>query len=122
ERTDAYTNYYSSINASTAIDMSALPAGTPETMVRSYAYAPGGTSYQLTYQLGAPDGAYQAVLYFVEPSNIAVGARKFDIVANGTVIATDVDIRALAGNAINKAVALTLNVNVSGGQGLKLEF
>ena len=122
ERTDAYTNYYTSIAAGTAIDMSALPASTPEAMVRSYAYAPGGTSYQLTYQLGAPDGAYQAVLYFVEPSNIPVGSRKFDIVANGTVLATDVDIRALAGGVVNKAVALTLNLNVSGGQGLKLEF
>ncbi len=122
ERTDAYTGYYSSIAAATAVDMSALPAGTPEAMVRSYAYAPGGTGYQLTYQLGAPDGAYQAVLYFVEPSNIALGARKFDIVANGVVIATDVDVRALAGNVINKAVAITLDLNVTGGQGLKLEF
>ncbi|MCB2027589.1 MAG: right-handed parallel beta-helix repeat-containing protein, partial [Rhodoferax sp.] len=124
DRTDGYSNYYSTINTNTAIDMSALAAGTPEAMVRSYAYAPGGTTagYQITYQIDAADGAYQAVLYFVEPSNIAVGARKFDIVANGTVIAADVDVRALAGNVINKAVALTLNLNVSGGQGLKLEF
>ncbi|MCC6629566.1 MAG: tandem-95 repeat protein, partial [Chloroflexi bacterium] len=121
DRTDGYEYYYGSIGAGTALNMSALPAGTPEAMVRSYAYVPGGEGYQVSYQLGAADGAYQAVLYFVEPSNIPVGARKFDIVANGTVLASDVDIRALAGG-YNKAVALTLDVNVSGGQGLKLEF
>ena len=121
DRSDGNDNYYSTIGAGTAIDLSALPAGMPDAMVRSYAYTPAGADNRLSYQLGAPDGPQQLVLYFVEPSNIALGARKFDVVVNGSVVAADVDIRALAGT-YNKAVALTLDVNVTGGQGLKLEL
>ncbi|MCQ8183751.1 malectin domain-containing carbohydrate-binding protein, partial [Methylomonas sp. SURF-1] len=121
-RSDGNNNYYSSISAGTAIDLSGAGANAaPEAMYRSYAYTPGGVGNKLGYQIAAQDGGYQLVLHFAEPSNIAVGSRLFDIVANGTTIASNVDVRALAGG-INKALVLSYDINIAGGQGLSVEL
>ncbi|WP_256361565.1 malectin domain-containing carbohydrate-binding protein [Methylomonas koyamae] len=120
-RTDGNNNY-GSIAAGTAIDLSGAGANAaPEAVYRSYAYTQSGVGSKLGYTIAAQDGGYQLVLHFAEPSNVAIGSRLFDIVANGTTIATNVDVRALAGG-INKALVLSYDINVTGGQGLNVEL
>ncbi|MBI5618467.1 MAG: tandem-95 repeat protein, partial [Gammaproteobacteria bacterium] len=119
-RTDQWTGYYTTIAAATAIDLSTAGANAaPGDVYRTIAYVPGGVGYALNYDIPLADGSYQVVLHFIEPSNIGVGQRLFDVAMNGTTLQSNLDVRALAGG-VNKALALTYSATVSGGQGLDL--
>lgn len=113
--------YDSSIGASTNIDLSGVTNPAPDAVYRSYSYVNAGVGNKLAWTLPADDGDYVVRLHFVEPSNIAVGARKFDISLNGNLVADDYDIRAAAGT-YNKGVVAEFNVSLTGGAGLLLEL
>jgi hypothetical protein len=66
-----------------------------------------------------PNGNYNLVLNFVDPTKTAAGQRKFDVTVEGKQVLTNFDIVAAAGpkTAISKAYAVT----VTGGT-LTLSF
>ncbi|MBI4695685.1 MAG: right-handed parallel beta-helix repeat-containing protein, partial [Gammaproteobacteria bacterium] len=119
-RTDQWTGYYTTIAAATAIDLSTAGANAaPGEVYRTIAYVPGGAGYALDYDIPLADGDYQVVLHFIEPNNIAVGQRLFDVAMNGTTVQSNLDVRALSGG-YDKALAMTYATTVSGGQGLAI--
>jgi hypothetical protein len=76
-----------------------------------YSYR-SGTSF--SYSLAVPNGAYNLVLNFVDPTSTAAGQRKFNVTVEGKQVLTNFDIFAAAGpkTAISKAFAVT----VTGGK------
>lgn len=73
-----------------------------------------------SYILDIPDGKYQISLGFVEPENLTVGERIFDVVANDMAIITNLDLTAESINT--QAIQKTFLVTIKDNQGLTLNF
>ena len=101
-------------------------AGIPAALFTTAAEASSANAGQsLNFNLPVPNGGYTLTLYFADPQATASGQTVFNIVANGTTLQSNYDIFAAAKAAYNDghhAVSLTLNVTISGGQGLALDF
>ena len=68
------------------------------------------------------NGEYNITMYFAEPQDVAIGKRLFDVVAEGSVIASDVDIRKLRDGNIHAGLTHTISgVEVRDGV-LDIEF
>ncbi len=104
------------------IDRSGVTDPIPEELYRTYLYASPGVGNQLSLRLPIPNGTYSLRFHFIEAGDLAVGARRFDIRANGSTIRSNYDIMAAAG-ARFKGVAETVSgVVVNQGNGLALDF
>ena len=112
---------YGTIAASQALSLAGVSDPAPESVYRSYVWTNAGVGNKLAWSLPLQDGEYTVRLHFMDPSNIAVGQRQFDIALNGAVVADNFDIRAQAGAAY-KAVVAQYNVSASGGTGVLLEL
>jgi hypothetical protein len=69
----------------------------------------------LTYQTSVPNGSYTVTLKFAELYWTSPGQRVFNVQLNGTQVATNLDVFAVAGG-MNKAYDVSYPVTVSGGQ------
>jgi beta-galactosidase len=69
---------------------------------------------EFSYRVPLPNGSYRVLLKFEEPKSIAVGARVFDVVANGVTQLRDFDILAAAAGKL-KGVDRTFDVTVNNG-------
>jgi hypothetical protein len=76
-----------------------------------YSYR-SGTSF--SYSLSVPNGAYNLVLNFVDPTSTAAGQRKFNVTVEGKQVLTNFDIFAAAG--AKAATSKTIAVTVTGGK------
>jgi Ca2+-binding RTX toxin-like protein len=81
-----------------------------------YSYR-SGTGF--SYSIAVPDGAYNLVLNFVDPTSTAASQRKFNVTVEGKQVLTDFDIFAAAG--AKTATSKTIAVTVTGGK-LTLSF
>jgi len=88
----------------------------------SQVFQSGDTAPILAYQLPVPDGTYNISLEFSESDTSASTQRLFDIVLNGTTVATKYDIYAQAGDRYNTAVEATFSVTASRGSGINLQL
>ncbi|MBK8019197.1 MAG: hypothetical protein IPK20_22675 [Betaproteobacteria bacterium] len=104
-----------------AVDVNGVANAAPAAVYSSYVYAANGVGQSLGYQIAASDGTYKVRLHFAETGGQAVGARRFDVVVNGTNVDDNVDIRQRAG-ALNKAYVAEYDVVVSGGTGIGLDL
>ncbi|MBK8019199.1 MAG: hypothetical protein IPK20_22685 [Betaproteobacteria bacterium] len=104
-----------------AVDVNGVANAAPAAVYWSYVYAANGVGQSLGYQIAASDGTYKVRLHFAETGGQAVGARRFDVVVNGTNVDDNVDIRQRAG-ALNKAYVAEYDVVVSGGTGIGLDL
>ena len=68
-----------------------------------------------TYEIPLANGSYKVTLGFLEPTATAVGARIFNVNAEGTTAISNLDIFQSTG-AIRSAMAKTFTVNVSDGK------
>lgn len=73
-----------------------------------------------SYQIPVADGAYRVTLTFVEPSGLAAGQRKFDVVVNGVTALSNYDVAAVTTGQTPIQVVLPA-VAMNGG-GIKLQF
>jgi hypothetical protein len=99
-------------NGGSTYSTGATIAGTTDPALYQTERWNGGT---LTYNFTVPGATYTVTLKFAEIFFTAAGQRVFNIVINGTTVATNFDIFAQAG-AANKAVDKSFTVNASGGQ------
>lgn len=99
-----------------AIDTSdpSVPAGTPAELFQTTRYDVLGGP-ELSYNIDAPAGDYQVLLYFAEIYTPVgrVGGRVFDVSVEGNVVLDDFDIFAEAG-AVNKGIVEVINVTTTG--------
>ncbi len=109
------TTVGNTVNTSLVID----PA--PATVYQSYARAASGVGQILNYSLPVPNGNYQIRLHFVEPTQTAANARRFDIRLQGATVQAGFDIFAAAGGT-RIATARTYSVTASGGSGITLDL
>jgi hypothetical protein len=109
------------IAAAQAISLAGVVDAAPDAVYRSYAQANGGVGNKIAWSLPVADGDYTVRLHFVEPGNLAVGQRQFDIQLNGALVADNFDIRAQAGASF-KGVVAQYNVSAAGGAGVLLEL
>ena len=125
---DAYRTTGQTINNTVSAALIGTIANVPTALFSSAAglanYPAAGQA--LDFQLPVPNGTYAMTLYFADPAANAAGQRVFNIIANGQTLQANYDIYAAAkaqyaGDG-SHAVALTLNVTVTGGQGLKLDL
>jgi hypothetical protein len=90
----------------------ALITGTSDpALYQSEHYSTGN----LTYQTSVPNGSYTVTLKFAELYWTSPGQRVFNVQLNGTQVATNLDVFAVAGG-MNKAYDVSYPVTVSGGQ------
>ncbi len=75
---------------------------------------------QFSYRVPVPDGKYEIVLHFAEPTAAAAGERLFDVSVNGKRVLKHVDIFAIAGGKL-KAVDQTVQAKARNGV-LLIEF
>jgi parallel beta-helix repeat protein len=111
----------STIAGSRQINLLGAANPAPDAVYRSYATAVGGIGNGLAWTLPVDEGDYLVRLHFVEPSTIAIGGRRFDILLNGQVVADDYDIQAAAGGAF-RAVVAEFPISIAADQGLLLEL
>jgi len=72
------------------------------------------------YHVPLPDGRYNVTLHFVEPVATKAGERVFDVRANGTTVARNIDVFAGAGGQ-RKGYTRSFHTKVAGGV-LSLDF
>jgi hypothetical protein len=109
-----------SINAT--VDTSLVPNPAPQSVYTSYTYANNGPGSILSYSIPVADGSYNLRFHWIEPAtNVGVGGRLFDIRINGTIVRSNVDVRALAGT-FYKALALAFPAAATAGSGLLVEL
>ncbi len=114
----ADTNPVATSSSAQFIDTSGVDLPAPEAVYQTVARAPDGVGNTLDYALALPDGNYVVRLHFASDTQ-AVGARQFDIVANGVVEASSFDIAAQAGGP-DKAVVEEFTASATGGHGLDI--
>jgi hypothetical protein len=104
-----------------SIDMSdpSVPAGTPAALFQTERWDPN-TAAPMQWDIPVEPGSYQVRLYFAEIFSGAqsVGARKFDVSIEGTLVLNDYDVYAKVGGF--KGVVETFNVNSDGN--LDIDF
>src|SRR5258706_10169127 len=104
------------------VDTSLVSNPAPQSVYTTYTYANNGPGSILSYSIPVADGSYNIRLHWMEPSsNVAVGGRLFDIRINGTIVQSNVDVRALAGTYY-KAIALAFPAAATAGSGLLIEL
>ena len=104
------------------VDTSLVTNPAPQSVYTTYTYANNGPGTILSYAIPVADGSYNVRLHWMEPSSDpTVGARLFDIRINGTIVRSNVDVRALAG-ASYKAIALSFPGLATAGTGLLVEL
>jgi Ca2+-binding RTX toxin-like protein len=94
----------------TATDSPFAVAGTDNDPIY-YSYR-SGTSF--SYSLAVPNGSYNLILNFVDPTITAAGQRKFNATVEGHQVLTNFDIFATAG--AKTATSKTFAVTVTGGK------
>ena len=119
---DAYCITPASINQTTATTqiITATNAG-PMTLYQTYKQGSGATNVQYSITNLYAGMSYVVRLHFTEPTYSASGSRKFNVVINGTTVATNFDIYATAG-AANTAVVSTYSVIASGSGAIDLQL
>jgi beta-galactosidase len=75
---------------------------------------------QFSYRVPVPDGKYEIVLHFAEPTAVAAAERLFDVSVNGKRVLKHVDVFAIAGGKL-KAVDRTVQAKAREGT-LLIEF
>ncbi len=77
----------------------------------------------LTYSFGVPDGSYIVNLLFGNVYNltVAVGSRVFDVAIESALVLDDLD-QVIAAGASGRAVARSILVEVTDGDGIQIEF
>jgi hypothetical protein len=77
----------------------------------------------LTYTFGVPDGSYIVNFLFgnVYDQTVEVGSRVFDVAVESAVVLADFD-QVLAAGSSGRAVARSVLVDVTDGDGLQIEF
>ena len=111
-----------STSTSATIDTSGSPLVGPAALYADSIAGNAGVGNKLTQAIGVADGNYIVNLHFAEYYFVGVGARLFDIRINGVLVATNFDIYAQAGNAINKAVVASFAATATGGTGIVVEL
>jgi len=102
-------NYVSATTPTVNLTHASIPAGTPQALFKSERWdAAGGPELQWAFPVTA--GQYQVRLYFAETYTgaFAVGARKFDVSIENTLVLNDYDVFAEVGS--NKGVVKTFTV------------
>lgn len=84
-------------------DVKAIGSTEDDTLYSTERYAADGMRFQ--YRLAVPNGAYQAILHFVEVVHDEAGKRIFDVQIEGQTLLEDIDPAAQAGGGLT---ALTL--------------
>ena len=109
-------------STASAIDTSGSPLAGSAAIYADSIEANYGVGNKLTQKIQVADGSYVVDLHFAEYYNYGVGGRLFDIRINGVLVATNFDIYAQAGNAINKAVVASFATTATGGNGILVEL
>ena len=117
---DEYATGYSyALSFAPTVDVSAANAA-PEPVYQTLRAAPHVLTYAIPgLQANAP---YTLRLHLTEPTDAGAGRRVFQVAANGAVVDASVDIYALAGNKVNKAVVLDSPVVADATGGLQVVF
>ncbi|MFO0905559.1 MAG: right-handed parallel beta-helix repeat-containing protein [Pirellulales bacterium] len=105
----------------TVIELPVASSAADAEVYRTYRIGDWAEGGRLAYHLPSPDGTYTVRLHFVEPWANDVGARVFDVVAQGATQIDDYDIVAAAGG-IQRVDVRSFTVAASAGQGISLEL
>ena len=104
------------------IDRSAVTDPIPEQLYRSYLQSNFGVGNTLSLKLPVSDGTYSVRLHFIEGSQTAVGARRFDIRINGATVRANYDILATAGVRFKAVAESFTGMVASAGGGLSIDL
>jgi hypothetical protein len=103
------------------VDVRAINNPAPAAVYQNFVRAPDGIGSKISYSLPVADGNYSVILQFVEPGDVGVGGRVFDIKAQNTVAVANLDIAASAGDS-DRAIQRTFNATATGGTGFRIDL
>ena len=84
-----------------------------DTLYSTERYADGGTRFQ--YRFPVPNGAYQAILHFVDVVHNEAGKRVFDVEVEGETLFENIDPAGQSGGELSALVVTSPSFNVSDG-------
>lgn len=116
---DAFFNGGQALSANTPADYGRPEARAAITGTEEIDAASSYRQGRFTYAIPVMPGRYSVRLTLVEPK-LAIGERRFDVVANGVTVLPDLDVAAQAGGPL-KALTKTFEASVA-DQGLVLAF
>ena len=104
----------------TPVDLGLVTDPAPSDVYQSYNYvSTSGIGGRVAYELPLVDGAYRVRLHLIQTTT---AARLFDFRWNGNLAHEDYDVLAAAGGATYTATTVTMDVEITNGDGLLLEM